>query len=517
MNKGFSAVTIAEIFKKVFLIFLFMVPVFCMYYVDCVMPFTSHEIFIPYGKSIFQPEHGRYIASFLYNFLFEKLPVILNVHVADLRMTWIAVVGIVYSVAIISVISYGVILFSNKENKVKTNHWIIFYLLTFFILFNSRTEMFLHRDLIEFFEYPCSLIAYLPFLGMAFCFFVKDKLPSEREYLLFLILAFFTGITLEQINIPAFLFLSSITLLVGIEYLKSKDNLFLKQKLKIFSVVLLVNFIAIVLYYAHPSDHIPVDKYMTLFGSSGFFGEITKKVILDYWIAYVFMALGMIAISLSKKREGHKLILSVIISTISLLIYYYIVCYGIFRFYDVTNLLGTCKYFLMLLCILMFQNFVLWGYFFNTDLINHKFPKHLYIAVSVLYLVCFYYLFADLISFRKLIDYQRQRQYYFEKCLMQEVGKKDIVIPNFEAGNIDRYLLYALFILHYPDFKDIKTIVMDKNFMLEDVMDEEEIAKGKLNFSKFLNHKVMKYEGEYFYNIEKVKENANYAYYELVE
>lgn len=517
MNRGFSLTKIAEIFKKLFLIFLFILPAFCMYYVDCVMPITSHEIFIPYGKSIFQPEHGRYVASFLYNFLFEKLPVILNVHVADLRTTWIAVVAIFSSVVIIAVISYGVILFSNKENKLKINYWIIFYLLTFFILFNTRTEIFLHRDLIEFFEYPCSLIAYLPFLCMVFCFFVKDKLPSDMEYVLFLILAFFTGITLEQINIPALLFLSSITLIVGIEYLKSKDNLFLKQKLKVFSVALLVNCISFVLYYVHSSDHIPVDKYMTLFGSLGFFREITKRVILDYWIAYVFMALGMIAILLSKKQEGHKLILSIIINTISLFIYYYIVCYGIFCFYDVTNLLENCKYFLMLLCILIFQNFVLWGYFFNTNVVNFKPSKHVYLSLAVIYLSLFFYLYKDLTPLKNFLEYHRQRQYYFEKCLIQEAWKKDIVVPNFEAGNIDRNLLYSLFILHYPDFEEVKTVVMDKNFILEDVMDKEEISKGKLKFSNFPKHRIMKYKGEYFFSIEKVKEDENYAYYEIVK
>lgn len=518
MNKGFSITAIVEAVKKIFFALCFIFPVFCMYYTNCEMPLDYHELFIPQGKGLFSPEHGRYIASFLNNFLFEKLPVILNVHTADLRTSLITVLVIIFSIAIISVISGGIILFTKRENKNKMYYWLICYLSTFLILFNSQSEKLLHYDLIEFFEYPCCLIPYLPFLAMVFLFFIKDKTPSKSEYTLLLVLSFFTGITLEQINIPNFLFLSAMMLFIGFEYLKEKDNLLLKQKFKKFSVIFAVNLISCLLYYIHPSDHIPVDKYLTLYGSSGFFQEITKRTISDYWAAYTLMILGIIAILFCKKREGNKLILAVVINTVSLLLYYYLVCYCIFCFYDVANLVENCKYFLILFCILIFENFVLWSYFFNTKVIKCELLKQ--ICLPVWLSICIFFLcnlFTDLTHVRNNGNSLRQKQYYFEKYLMREVGKETIVVPNFEVENIDRNLMYTLFILHYPDFKDVKTVLMDKNLLLTDIIRKEKTKNKNLRFSDLLKHKVMKYEGQYFYNIQKAKEDDNYSYYEIVE
>lgn len=518
MNKGFSVTVIEEAVKKFFFALCFIIPAFCMFYANCEMPLDHHELFIPQGKGLFFPEHGRYIASFLNNFLFEKSSVILNVHTADLRASLILVFVIIFSIMIFSVISCGIILFTKNENKNKMWYWLICYLSTFLILYDSQSEKLLYYDLIEFFEYPCSLIPYLPFLAMIFKLFIKDENPSKFEYTLLLILSFFTGITLEQINIPAFLFLFAITLFVGVEYLKEKDNTLLKQKFKNFSIIFAVNLISCLIYYVNPSDHIPVDKYLLLYGSSGFFQEITKRTILDYWVAYVIMISGIIAILFCKKREGNKLILAVVANTLSLLIYYYIVYYCIFCFYDVSSLIDNCKYFLLLFCILIFENFVLWGYFFNTKIIKCKFLNHICLPIGLS--VCFFFLFNSFIDLTNVQNrgYSRkQKQYYFEKYLMREVGKETIVVPNFEIEDIDRNLMYTLFILHYPDFQGVKTILVDKNLLLTDIILKEQTENKKLRFSDFLEHKVMKYEGQYFYDIQKFKEDDNYSYYEIVE
>lgn len=516
--KNFSKnISWGEIIKKFIFSLLVIFPIICMYYADSMRIWSCHELFMPQGRGFFLPEHGRYIATAFNNFLFEKLPVILNTHVLDLKSTWIAFFIVAVSFAVFSLTAYGIVLFQ-KNNKNKWWYWLIFYLMSFFLLFNLKMDYLKHYDGIEYFEYVASLIPHLLALIMTFYFFVTDKIPSKPVYALFLVTTFFAGITVEQLNVSYMTFITAITFFTFLQYKKSKNNLS-KQKLKMFSFGFVLTLIAFRLYFLNPSDHSPIDKYMTLYGSSGFFIEIAKKIILNYASVYVPLIAGIIAVASCKDSQGKKLILAVGLNIFSIFVYYFFVYYYIYCHYNVPNLLVNDKYFILLYPVLLLQTFALWDFFFETKNIKDNSLKALFllffILLNISYLDKFWF---NLYYERNGAFPQRQRQYCFEKYMMEQVGQETIFIPAFDDNYYDyiqENLLYSIFILHYPDFKNVKTVIEDKNLNLDDLIKKEQIPKKGLKFSNLLKHKVMKYKGKYFFMFEKFKEDENYNYYRI--
>ena len=375
-----------------------------------------------------------------------------------------------------------------------------------------------HYDGIEYFEYVASLIPHLFALIMTFYFFVTDKIPSKPVYALFLVTTFFAGITVEQLNVSYMTFITAITFFTFLQYKKSKNNLS-KQKLKMFSFGFVLTLIAFRLYFLNPSDHSPIDKYMTLYGSSGFFIAMAKKIILDYASIYVPLIAGIIAVASCKDSQGKKLILAVGLNIFSIFVYYFFVYYYIYCHYNVPNLLVNDKYFILLYPVLLLQTFALWDFFFETKNIKDNSLKALFllffILLNISYLDKFWF---NLYYERNGAFPQRQRQYCFEKYMMEQVGQETIFIPAFDDNYYDyiqENLLYSIFILHYPDFQNVKTVIEDKNLKLDDLVKKEQIQKKGLNFSNLLKHKVMKYKGKYFFYFEKFKEDENYNYYRI--
>ncbi|WP_158522951.1 hypothetical protein, partial [Neisseria meningitidis] len=140
-------------------------------------------------------------------------------------------------------------------------------------------------------------------------------------YALFLVTTFFAGITVEQLNVSYMTFITAITFFAFLQYKKSKNDL-LKQKFKMFFFGFVLTLIAFRLYFLNPSDHLPIDKYMTLYGSSGFFIAMAKKIILDYASIYVPLIAGIIAVASCKNTPPGNLILAVTLNIFSIFVYY---------------------------------------------------------------------------------------------------------------------------------------------------------------------------------------------------
>ena len=89
-------------------------------------------------------------------------------------------------------------------------------------------------------------------------------------------------------------------------------------------------------------------------------------------------------------------------------------------------------------------------------------------------------------KYRQESLYERQRQYYIEGIMMEQVGNETLVFPKifFDDDNAsDRTLVYFLKLLHYPDFDNAYKIIIYKKSNISDFMDED---SNDLKFSKYL-------------------------------
>ena len=218
-------------------------PMGIIYYANMYNPFTNSEIIIPFRAdlSLLNPEHGRYMASFFSNFLSREIPAIVNIHPQDIRVPFILPITIIISFLIFAGIGYGFILFKEKKDKTDMWFWLSCYIVAFFLLFNRKTEFFELKDFVVFFEYCSSLIPYLTSFSLVIYLYTTEKTPSKAIYALLLVSTFFTGITIEQINIPYFLFISTMTLLYIYDYCKTRSNKSKAKLLKIFLYAFCIN------------------------------------------------------------------------------------------------------------------------------------------------------------------------------------------------------------------------------------------------------------------------------------
>lgn len=516
-----------NLFKKLIksLIFgaVFLIPVILIYYTNSVLPMSGHEFRIPFGREFLNPEHGRYIATAFGNTVFEQLPRILNIHVLDFRASGILFSVIILSISIFSIIGYGFLLFFEKTDNHKHWLWLLCYIVTFLIFFNHNFRYLYHADLVIFFEYTSSLIPYLTSLSIVFWIFSKQKIPSNLIFGLFLCSSFFTGISIEALNIPYFLFLCAITLFVAIDYRKDINNETKKQILKIFIFALIVNTISCAFYYLKPVDHDMNDKDFLLSAWKSFFPVIFDKFINKYIIFHLISLIGLGAIAFRRKNfqnQNVRFFAVIVFNTVSLLTFCFLGNYYIFCMYDIGCLLGEEKYFLTYVATLFFQNFVIWGYYFATSS-DKKSVKILYAEIGVILLILaanyqyFQGYLTEMTRWRNEASHWRKRQYCVEKLMVAQAGKETITFPNiyWDYDSLgDKAFLFCLMIVHYPDFKNLKTIVVDNSLPFDDFMEKE---ADDYKFSNLLQHKIEQYEGDYSLVFEEIKEENDKVIFEL--
>lgn len=217
MNKNILPLCII---KLPLFILILLLPIVTMFFSFPEIPLNDHDFGVLYGRNFLNPEHGRYIATCFGHFLVEQLPVYLNIHVSDLNVSVFLWVKIFISTIVFLLVSFGFILFSDK-NRSDIWIWLLCYNFSFFILYNNRFFFFSIFELTVFLEYIAGLIPYLIFLCGVYYFYSKEKIPTKPIYILILLSAFFSGITVELLNVPSLMLLSFITLLVIVDYLKS--------------------------------------------------------------------------------------------------------------------------------------------------------------------------------------------------------------------------------------------------------------------------------------------------------
>ncbi len=512
-----------ETLKYFIFILLLLIPVGIMFYTSSVLSLNGHELWLPYGRNFFNPEHGRYIGTAFERFCLEQLPLMLNVHTQDFRPTFIASVVNLITVILFSIIAYGFLLFKKHKNKNDLIIWALCYLTAFFVFFNDHFGFLFQSDIIIFFEYTSSLIPYFISLTVAIYLFTKQEAPSKSIFWLFLIMSFFTGLSIEFINVPYTLFLGMITLFVAIDYFKFGKNEVKKSLLKLFIYGGLLDILACIFYYIQPTDHAYSEKYMFFTIWKDFFPVIFKITFTNVISLYVSLVLGIAAVCLLGKNERNqktRFVSAIVFNTVSLLAFYVFGFYIILCFYDMGLLLKEPRYIFLYIFTLFFQGFMVWGYAASIFKQSKRvFACEISLILFILLANSVYlkdYVFY-LNKYRQESLYERQRQYYIEGIMMEQVGNETLVFPKifFDDDNAsDRTLVYFLKLLHYPDFDNAYKIIIYKKSNISDFMDED---SNDLKFSKYLKHRIIKYGGVYFTNYEKTHEEEDRAFFDLTK
>ena len=251
----------------------------------------DNDFFSPYGRTFFEPEHGRYIASYLNHILTEVLPEIFNIHPMDFQNIFVSPLKILVIILCFLCLSNTAFLFSKDNNTllkppVSNIAFTAVYAVIFLILFNdnyffSNTRVYFNIfQNTVFWEYSASIWLYVLFSGIIGFYFVKKESFSNFNYAVLLICAFFLGISVEVLNLPAFALLS----ILGI-------YLFLKKELNRGYIILFAVYTASLLcFYANANNHAPVYRY-------DFFTYLTVNII-PFITGYITEFIGQSSILL---------------------------------------------------------------------------------------------------------------------------------------------------------------------------------------------------------------------------
>ncbi len=529
MNKLFKY-TPPQAIRLLFQVLIFLIPIFVIYTQFSNTLMERHDLFLLYGRNFLNPEHGRYIATWFGNFLIEQLPVILNIHVSDLNVSVILGVKIFVSITIFSLVSYGFLLFFDKKSKKDIWVWLLGYIASFLLLFNHNSNFLWFPEITAFLEYIAALIPFLIFLSGIIYFFTKEKVPTKPIFILILLAAFFSGITVEVLNVPSLMTITFLTLFVFMDFYKSdKKNDIKKQRFNFFLALFCIHLFSVILYYINPTDHEFVTEYILSVQWKQHmlecFSILVSKLLPFHILNLVTIGLILI-LRKNQQSQNIRFISSVVLSNLCLLFFYFVVLFFIFRFVNISFSLyfEEMKNFIPYITVLLFNNFLLLGYLVSSYTSLNE--KKLYILkiLAIVIVILTNFKFID----KKFSIYQemqangaerRQQIYQIEKAIVKQRGKNTIIIP---SKNSDYFIAfdnpagsycYTLFTLYYPDFKNVKTIVTDKNLAPEELTEEE---KKNLKFSNLLPHKIIKFEDDYNISFEKEKEENSKIYYKRI-
>ncbi len=525
MNKLFKYI-FPSIIQCILQVSIFLVPVIIIYYLFAYAPLEGHDFWILYGRNFLNPEHGRYIATWFGNFLMERLPVLFNIHVSDFNLSLFIWVKIFICITIFSIVSYGFLLFFDKKSKKDIWIWLFGYIASFFILFNRGFYFFWFKELTIVLEYIAAMIPFLIFVSGIIYFFTKEKIPTKPIYVLILLSAFFSGITVEVLNVVSSMFISFVTLFVFMCFYKSdKKNDIMKQRLNFFLTLFCIHLFSVILYYINPTDHEVYDRHIFFT-----YWKFHLKSCLSVYIKLLpFLILNVLTMGLililrkNDKKQNMRFISSIVLCNLCFLFFYIVVLFFIFCFVNLNAGLyfEELKIFIPYIIVLLLNSFFLLGYLISSFSFLNENKIYFLKILAIVLIVLTNLKFSDknFSIYKEIRDFnifRRLQTYQIEKLIVKQRGQDTIIIPikNYK----DFYLPICsyptiLFILYYPDFQNVKTIITDENLAPEELTEEE---TENLKFSNLLPHKINKFEGDYNIEFEKYKTENSKIYYKRI-
>ena len=189
---------------------------------------SFHDYWLFHNRPFFSGQHGRYISTIVLNLLLQKIPDMLNMHPQDCNATINAYFKAFLIIVTIICYTFSCFLF-NIKNSIKINFaHIILYLTLFLILFNNnyifnnnRIYMCSFENAV-FFEYPMSMLIYIPFWAIFTYIYVNNIELNKLQTAIFVIMSVLLAINIEIINIPSLI--SLFVLFIIFLLFKQKGN-----------------------------------------------------------------------------------------------------------------------------------------------------------------------------------------------------------------------------------------------------------------------------------------------------
>ena len=504
--------------KSVFFIVLilsFLLILYCFHYNIIV----GHDLIYGYGRTFFNPEHGRYVATFINSIFSEHLPYILNIHPNDFQLMVTVPVKAIVIILFCLVFANSFFVFSKKENEILKFDFgniafLLTYLVSFLVIFNNTYFFFgIHSFFAAtqntvFWEYSCSLFYYVILFNLISYHIVNKKFPNKKNYIFILIFAFLTGLSIEIINAPVFFTLTVLYIVLLINYKKfdKKTNL---KILSVYGVYLLSLFI----YYGHPNDSC-INYGDTLCFKNYFCAEIInfaksylKNLIIPSLVLLIPMFALITAIAVKEEINSRKsIIFFILVNLVSILLLY--MATFTFGYYNIEShnfWIMEHKWICTYRAIFLYFLVLMAGFYIDNLFISSE-KK----AIIVKVILCA----ASLIIFCKplIIDYYGEisewRSFQKEDKLYAYVIEKYALVQDSEYIKVPIYDTPYMFVfgsiyikwrlvhlkyLHYPELSNKKAIIPDENAKIDKTLFEKDELK-KLKFSKLLTHRIHKNE-----------------------
>lgn len=391
--------------------------------------------------SFFAPEHGRYVSSFLLNFLVEQVPVFLRRHYYDCFNMVPFVCSVI--IIIIALLAKSFSLFSKKSLFVFSCAYFFFFL----FFFNTHIHWCEYMnareiDIFIFCTFPIIFYFWLYFLLIKH--FLKMKIPNKRDFWLISILTFLVGISAETQNL---FFLCFWVLLIFGQILsilvckKSQEQEKNKKFLNFMLILGSIYVLSLVVYYSNPIDHsmsFSNDNENLFAEFADTFGNFVLK---PYWLLPMISVLTSLMILLTRKfhtLSDNRMVIFSLVNLFSLFLFYFFGNLLIEFFWMSAERYSLCvgKFLLVFLLILFINVSVALGYLADTRLTAKK-AKIVKILVLVIALIFTKNLrlgeYIPVMAERRRADlYLRNFEYKLYKILYEQKHQEKVILPLIE-------------------------------------------------------------------------------------
>ena len=155
----------------------------------------DHDYVMSYGYSFMHPEHGRYLSTFMINFLIERVPYFFNIHPNIIEKLVIAPIKAV--IIILFCLFFANAFFLAKKGKKNPLSFefsnivfIITYVIIFLSLFNcnyffiNEWSYFMTQQTTKFFDYPFNLLWWVILFNFLSFYIINPNLLLKKSILL---------------------------------------------------------------------------------------------------------------------------------------------------------------------------------------------------------------------------------------------------------------------------------------------------------------------------------------------
>ena len=127
----------SKIFYIICFVVLILLSLFNIFYFMKYDILTEHDLCYVFHRSFLDPEHGRYLATFMGNIFTQKIPEFLNIHINDFQPIGATSIKAFFIIIMCILIANAGFLFKNKNFfNILNPAFLFIYSLVFLLLFN---------------------------------------------------------------------------------------------------------------------------------------------------------------------------------------------------------------------------------------------------------------------------------------------------------------------------------------------------------------------------------------------